>query len=456
VKSFQSQTHYEVLEISVGADVDEIRAAYARLTRLYSDEQVALYGLVDPLRADLLRQRLKQALEVLTDEPRRDAYDVTIGLPPRDRPLPPPPPSRPPPSARGAEVAGAWGQRFAWVTSPPAAAPSAPGPTVFAVAVEDAAAARALVPGAPPRPSQPSRPPTAAPSLADPQVPAMAAASAAMARPQVTDVGTHVEDAPRSAPAAAPAPPSTVSADAPGAAPPTVELSPVMAAPPVGRAEESLGPAPGAPPRDELAMSAPPDEPISAGAPPVEAMAAATSQGASGPVGDEGPAQLAAPASAPTPVPSVVTEEAGSPREVAASEGQAVEVPVAGEAWQDELLPRLSDDAEVSIIAARATPREYRAEPRPRPYEVPPGVEFNGDLLRQVRMARGLSLLQLSERTRISVKHLENVEGDRYEALPAPVYLRGILMNLARELGLDGLRVSRSYLTFVEARRAKG
>ena len=85
-----------------------------------------------------------------------------------------------------------------------------------------------------------------------------------------------------------------------------------------------------------------------------------------------------------------------------------------------------------------------------------PAVEFNGDLIRQVRMARGVSLVQLAEKTRISVRHLENLEADRYDALPAAVYLRGILVSVARELGLDGLRVSRSYLSFVEARRAKG
>jgi hypothetical protein len=120
-------------------------------------------------------------------------------------------------------------------------------------------------------------------------------------------------------------------------------------------------------------------------------------------------------------------------------------------------VPALADDAEVSIVPARATPnREFRVEQKPRPYEIPEGVEINGDLLKQVRLAKGLSLVQVADRTRIGVKHLENVEGDRYDALPAAVYLRGILMNLARELGLDGLRVSRSYLTFVEAHRSKG
>jgi len=117
-----------------------------------------------------------------------------------------------------------------------------------------------------------------------------------------------------------------------------------------------------------------------------------------------------------------------------------------------------SGDEEPSSAIVPTRPfaaREYRAPERARPYEVPPGVEFNGDLLRQVRMARGLSLIQLSERTRIGVRHLENLEGDRYEQLPVAVYLRGMLMSLARELGLDGLRVSKSYLTFVEAHLAK-
>jgi cytoskeletal protein RodZ len=53
---------------------------------------------------------------------------------------------------------------------------------------------------------------------------------------------------------------------------------------------------------------------------------------------------------------------------------------------------------------------------------------------------------QLSERTKVTRHHLENIEADRFKALPAPVYLRGILMSLARELRLDGQKVARSYL----------
>lgn len=77
---------------------------------------------------------------------------------------------------------------------------------------------------------------------------------------------------------------------------------------------------------------------------------------------------------------------------------------------------------------------------------VPEGTAWTGDVLRQIREARGLTLKTLSERIKVTRHHIENIEGDRFPLLPAPVYLRGILMSLARELRLDGQKVARSYL----------
>jgi hypothetical protein len=86
--------------------------------------------------------------------------------------------------------------------------------------------------------------------------------------------------------------------------------------------------------------------------------------------------------------------------------------------------------------------------------DLPSDAEFNGELLRRVRESYGLSLQQVAERTRITRIHLENVEADRYDHLPATVYLRGILVNLARELRLDPARVSKTYL--LAAQRSHG
>ena len=72
-------------------------------------------------------------------------------------------------------------------------------------------------------------------------------------------------------------------------------------------------------------------------------------------------------------------------------------------------------------------------------------------LLPTLREARGISLDQLSARIKVTRHHIENIEADRFESLPAPVYLRGILLSLSRELRLDGQKVARSYLERVSA-----
>jgi len=108
------------------------------------------------------------------------------------------------------------------------------------------------------------------------------------------------------------------------------------------------------------------------------------------------------------------------------------------------------------VIPERAA--ESPARPRESRHRLDIAVdsEFNGELLRRVRESYGLSLQQVAERTRITRIHLENVEADRYDKLPATVYLRGILVNLARELRLDPARVSKTYLLAAQRAHARG
>lgn len=375
MKSFQAQTHYEVLEVSVGATLAELRFAHDRLTTLYADDQVALYGLIDSGRASALRARLKEALEVLTDEQQRDAYDLKIGLPPRlvVKPPAPPKPSVPQPAA---SVGTGWGGGIAWVTptSPVQATSRPPNAYTYAVTPVKTVAAPGPVLVVPVPARMLAEPPT---PVSEPEPPRQLALDVA---PGVPSWGL------RAAPAPEPVPP----------------------------------------PQQLPVVEPPPPVAVSEAAPPV----------------------VVPPAAAEVEVPDVL-----EPPRPPAPPPPEPEKPVV----EEPVIPVLGDDVQVSIVPARATPsRDFRVEQKPRPYEIPEGVEVNGDLLKQVRLAKGLSLVQLADRTRIGVKHLENMEGDRYDALPAPVYLRGILMNVARELGLDGLRVSKSYLTFVEAHRSKG
>lgn len=61
-----------------------------------------------------------------------------------------------------------------------------------------------------------------------------------------------------------------------------------------------------------------------------------------------------------------------------------------------------------------------------------------GLLLRRTREQQGLSLHEVADQTRISVRWLAALEEARTEQLPAPVFVIGYLRSYARVLGLDG------------------
>ncbi len=60
-----------------------------------------------------------------------------------------------------------------------------------------------------------------------------------------------------------------------------------------------------------------------------------------------------------------------------------------------------------------------------------------GETLRNARVGRGLTIEQAAQDTRISPRFLEALEEEQFDALPAPVYVRGFLRSYANYLRLD-------------------
>lgn len=77
-----------------------------------------------------------------------------------------------------------------------------------------------------------------------------------------------------------------------------------------------------------------------------------------------------------------------------------------------------------------------------------------GAWLRTQREARGVSVLAIADASKISVRYLEALEGDRFDVLPAPVFVRGFLREYARVVGLDGDEVVNFYLLSQPAKGA--
>jgi cytoskeleton protein RodZ len=62
-------------------------------------------------------------------------------------------------------------------------------------------------------------------------------------------------------------------------------------------------------------------------------------------------------------------------------------------------------------------------------------VEPVGAYLRDMRERRGISLDEVSRRTRVPARYLEALEGDRFADLPAPVFVRGFVRAYCQALG---------------------
>ena len=68
-------------------------------------------------------------------------------------------------------------------------------------------------------------------------------------------------------------------------------------------------------------------------------------------------------------------------------------------------------------------------------------MELIGARLKQARVGANLSLQDISDRTRISLRFLSAIENDDFEALPGRVYIFGFTRAFARTVGLDEERL---------------
>lgn len=77
--------------------------------------------------------------------------------------------------------------------------------------------------------------------------------------------------------------------------------------------------------------------------------------------------------------------------------------------------------------------------------------EFDGLFLQKVRLYKQVSLEKLSVASRIGKTYLIALESNDFKNLPATVFLRGFLVQVARQLGLDEPKVVSTYMNRAKA-----
>jgi flagellar biosynthesis protein FlhG len=107
---------------------------------------------------------------------------------------------------------------------------------------------------------------------------------------------------------------------------------------------------------------------------------------------------------------------------------------------EEEPESKRSPELDSALEAERAMLRQELAR------EIHAETEFTGRLLGKVRESQGVEIEEIARHTKISAAHLRAIESEEFMALPALVYTRGFVQQLARYLKLDPAQVTRTYL----------
>jgi curved DNA-binding protein CbpA len=73
--------------------------------------------------------------------------------------------------------------------------------------------------------------------------------------------------------------------------------------------------------------------------------------------------------------------------------------------------------------------------------------EWSGPFLQKVRSATKISIEEMAEITKVSKTYIQAIEEENFKKLPAPVYVRGFVLQIARALRLPTDAVASAYLS---------
>jgi len=102
--------------------------------------------------------------------------------------------------------------------------------------------------------------------------------------------------------------------------------------------------------------------------------------------------------------------------------------------------------------ASDASAEPTTDSPAPSAKPAGQGGRWDGAALRSAREKSGLSVEEVSARTKINIAILKALEEERFEDTPkARVYVRGFVRCMAEEIGVDPEAVARGYVPRWEA-----
>ena len=97
-------------------------------------------------------------------------------------------------------------------------------------------------------------------------------------------------------------------------------------------------------------------------------------------------------------------------------------------------------------------PKSEKVNNKPDHNSIPP---VSGSDIRRQRELKKISLDEIKEKTKIGKFTLKLIEDDMYSSLPATVYLRSFVKQIAAIIGMDPKKTAEGYLKRMESFKKK-
>lgn len=108
--------------------------------------------------------------------------------------------------------------------------------------------------------------------------------------------------------------------------------------------------------------------------------------------------------------------------------------------------PQVKDEVSINrLVAQKKFSLDYSIDEEFEK-EIEQTTEFSGELLKKIREYRNVTILRLSEMTKISKTYLACIEEENIDKLPAVAYVRGFIFQYAKCLKLPPDLVATSYI----------
>lgn len=112
------------------------------------------------------------------------------------------------------------------------------------------------------------------------------------------------------------------------------------------------------------------------------------------------------------------------------------------------------------LVASKTLFPEGKTDKKNQPYkvdesfekEIRESTEWTGELLKKVREYKGFTIERMAEITKVNSYYLTALETMDIKGLPAPVFIRGYVVQVAKTLGLNEKAVADGYMKAFKAK----